>query len=265
MRARKTQLIDKTVKAVKERLTAEIQHWDFSALELKEKEAAGKTNARLNSQIAARRAEELAARMQKRLAELEAERRISATPPVVVGGALVIPRSLINQLTGKPAPISVDATARRVIELTAMQAVMQIETSLGHTPIDVSAKKVGYDIESGSVDVPSAQSASPNWVRGRPVRSSQNNHPTLRFIEVKGRASGANTVTLTKNEILTAFNKPDNYILAIVEVDGTKTKTVYLKNPFRQRPDFAATSVIYNIAELLQSAEVILNNEDVCI
>ncbi|MEG3070482.1 MAG: DUF3883 domain-containing protein [Candidatus Syntrophopropionicum ammoniitolerans] len=33
---------------------------------------------------------------------------------------------------------------------------------------------------------------------------------TLRFIEVKGRAKGATTVTVTKNEILTAFNKPGN-------------------------------------------------------
>jgi hypothetical protein len=37
-------------------------------------------------------------------------------------------------------------------------------------------------------------------------------------------------VTVSKNEIPTAFNKPDEYILAIVEVDGGHTKTTYLKN-----------------------------------
>ena len=254
VRERKTKLINKTAKAVKERLTAEIEHWAFQATDLKLKEVTGKTNARLNSQLAARRAEELEARMQKRLAELETERLISATPPIVVGGALIIQCGLINRLTGKPVPFSVDATARRTIELTAMQAVMEIETTLGHIPIDVSAAKVGYDIES---KIPQ------DWVRGRPVRTSENNRdnltPTLLFIEVKGRSSGADTVTLTKNEILTALNKPNEYILAIVEVDGTQTKTVYLKNPFRERPDFAATSIIYNIAELIHNAEVLLN------
>jgi hypothetical protein len=122
-----------------------------------------------------------------------------------------------------------------------MKAVMDIETSLGYIPTDVSAAKVGYDVESRIPD-------SKRSVDGA----------TLRFIEVKGRAAGATTVTVSKNEILTAFNKPDEYILAIVEVDGTITKTVYLKKPFRERPDFAATSVNYNIEELTRTAEVLL-------
>jgi hypothetical protein len=42
---------------------------------------------------------------------------------------------------------------------------------------------------------------------------------------------GADTVTVTKNEILTALNKPEDFFLALVEVDGDKTKTVYLRNP----------------------------------
>jgi Domain of unknown function (DUF3883) len=37
---------------------------------------------------------------------------------------------------------------------------------------------------------------------------------------VKGRISGAETVTVTKNEILYSLNKPDDYILAIVEFLG---------------------------------------------
>jgi len=249
VRKRKTKLLDKTTKAVKDRLTAEIQHWDFQSGELKMKESAGKTNAKLNSQLAARRAEELEARMQKRLAELEMEKLISAMPPVIVGGALVIPRGLLDKLMGRPNTFTADAMARREIELAAMKAVMEIETSLGNIPIDVSAKKVGYDIES-------------RRGRGRAGASPAPTCPcpngTLRFIEVKGRAAGADTVTVSKNEILTALNKPDEYILAIVEVDEARTKTVYLKKPFRERPDFAATSVIYKIAELIKGAEIIL-------
>ena len=45
----------------------------------------------------------------------------------------------------------------------------------------------------------------------------------LRMIEVKGRRKGATTVTVSKNEILTALNKPEEFILAIVEVDGKNT------------------------------------------
>lgn len=241
VKERKTKLIDKTAKAVKERLTAEIQYWDFRAADLKMKETAGKANARLNSQMASRRAEELEARMQKRLAELETEKLVSAMPPVIVGGAIIIPRGLLDRLTGKPDTFAADAMARRKVELAAMRAVMDIEASLGFIPRDVSAEKVGYDVES---QIPQSKRGADG--------------STLRFIEVKGRARGANTVTVSKNEILTAFNKPDEYILAIVEVDGTSTKTVYLKKPFRERPDFAATSVNYDIVELVGSSEILL-------
>lgn len=241
VRERKTKLIDKTAKAVKERLTAEIQYWDFRSAELKMKEAAGKTNAKQNSQVAARRAEELETRMQKRLSELETEKLISAMPPVIVGGAILIPRGLLTQLTGKPDIFAADAAARREVELAAMRAVMDIESSFGFIPRDVSAAKVGYDVES---KIPQS------------MRSADGT--TLRFIEVKGRVKGADTVTVSKNEILTAFNKPDEYILAIVEVDGPLTKTVYLKKPFRERPDFAATSVNYVIKDLIDNTEIIL-------
>lgn len=241
VRQRKMKLIDKIARAVKERLTAEIQYWDFRSADLKQKESAGKLNAKLNSQMAARRAEELVARMQKRLTELETEKLISAMPPVVVGGAIVIPRGLLNRLMGRSAPYTADTAARRAIELAAMKVVMDIEAELGYIPRDVSAAKVGYDVESR---IP------------QHMRTEDGN--TLRFIEVKGREKGADTVTVTKNEILTAFNKPDEYILAIVEVDSSNTSTVYLKQPFRERPDFAATSVNYDIAELIRSAKIIL-------
>ena len=36
----------------------------------------------------------------------------------------------------------------------------------------------------------------------------------LRFLEVKGRISGAATITVTKNEILYSLNKPEDFILA---------------------------------------------------
>jgi hypothetical protein len=95
--------------------------------------------------------------------------------------------------------------------------------------VDREFDKLGYDIESR---VPGT---------GR-----------LRFIEVKGRIEGADTVTVTKNEILTSLNKPDDFILALVEFAGEDSHRVrYLRQPFRREPDFGVTSVNYDFAELL--------------
>jgi hypothetical protein len=78
----------------------------------------------------------------------------------------------------------------------------------------------------------------------------------LRFIEVKGRVADANTITVTKNEILTSLNKPEDFILAIVEfLDGDQHRVHYVRRPFRREPDFGVTSVNYDFAELLARAE----------
>jgi SNF2 family DNA or RNA helicase len=76
----------------------------------------------------------------------------------------------------------------------------------------------------------------------------------LRFLEVKGRAIGADSVTITRNEIMTALNKPDDFILAIVTVDGDAAEPRYVRQPFQREPDFAVTSVNYRLADLLQRA-----------
>ena len=235
VKGRKEELILKTMAAVKDRLTKEINYWDHRAAQLRRQEEAGKTFS-LNSTRARQRADELQARLQRRMEELEQERQISALPPIVTGGVLVIPAGLLAKLRGESVE-TLDALARetRRTELAAMEAVMAHEYALGFVPRDVSAEKRGYDIES---QVPGT---------GR-----------LRFIEVKGRAAGADTVTLTKNEILTALNKPDEFILAIVEVDGDIVNTpLYITRPFTREPDFGAISVTYVIRELLARAEVV--------
>lgn len=238
VRDHKLKMLDKIAKAVKDRMTQEIQYWDFRAIDLREKEAAGKGNQRLTSANAARRAEELEARMQKRLAEIDTERMISAMPPVIVGGSLVIPKGLLHILTHQPEPDTFSQGDRQAVEYAAMKAVMEIEIRLGNTPVDVSAAKCGYDVES----------RIPERIRAY-ARA-------LRMIEVKGRRKGSSTVTVSKNEILTCLNKPDEFILAIVEVDGDHTKTVYLKKPFKNAPDFTATSVNFDIVDLINNAEI---------
>lgn len=239
VKERKTKLIDKTAKAVKERMTAEIQYWDFRAAELKQQESKGKRNDRLNSQRAEHRAEELQMRMQVRLAELDKERLISAMPPVVTGGALVIPKGLLHSLEGGTEHSLFGHGDRQTIEYVAMDRVMTIERSFGYAPSDVSGVKCGYDIESRI-----------------PERILEYGR-RLRFIEVKGRAKGSTTVTVSKNEILTALNKQQDYILAIVEVDGDATHAVYLRQPFKNSPDFTATSVNFDIQDLVNNAEIL--------
>jgi superfamily II DNA or RNA helicase len=233
VKQRKESLVDKTVEAVKARLTAEINYWDHRAEQLKEHELAGKVNAKMNSGKARQRADELTGRLQKRMEELAQERRISPLPPHVIGGAMIVPAGLLQKLQGGPGepPIFARETAR--IEHAAILAVMAAERALGFEPRDVSADKCGYDVESKNPTAP-----------GR-----------LRFIEVKGRAKGADTVTVTKNEILTALNKPEEFVLAIVEVDGDATTPYYIRKPFAREPDFGVTSVNYALRELLAKAE----------
>ncbi|MDI3340919.1 MAG: helicase-related protein [Sphaerobacter sp.] len=230
VRQRKEALIARTKAAVHDRLTKEIIYWDRRATELRQQEEAGKT-PRLNSAKARQRVEELTARLHARMAELEQERQIAPLPPVVVGGALIVPAGLLARLRGEPLPADTVRETKRV-ERLAMQAVMEAERRLGYEPRDVSADKRGWDIESR---VPQTGA--------------------LRFIEVKGRVRGADTVTVTRNEIIAGLNKPDDFILALVEVDGDTATPRYVRRPFHREPDFAATSVNYNIRELLAMAE----------
>lgn len=235
VRQRKEELVDRTLAAVRERLTKEINYWDHRAEDLKAQEQAGRVNARINSAKARQRADELAARLRKRLEELEQERRLSPLPPVVSGGALVVPQSLVNRLTGIRTEIEPVVLARetRRVEQMAMESVMRLERSLGREPRDVSSERCGYDIES---------------------RNPQNG--ALLFIEVKGRVAGVGSVTVTKNEILTGLNKPEQFILALVIVDQeTIEPPIYVRQPFAREPDFGVTSVNYDLNELKTRGE----------
>jgi hypothetical protein len=111
--------------------------------------------------------------------------------------------------------------------------VLEVERQLGFEPTDREFEKLGYDIES------------------RDVRTGR-----IRFLEVKGRVSGAATITVTKNEILYSLNKPEDFILAIVEfLEGDSHRVHYVRRPFQREPDFGVTSVNYDFAELLTRAE----------
>lgn len=240
IKQKKLEQLDKIERAVKSRLTVQINYWDSRAAELKQKENAGKINAKLNSDNALRRAEELTVRLQQRLAEIAKEKMISSAPPVISGGAVIIPLGLLKSLIPESVPNTFGNGDRKAVEFAAMKAVTDIETELGYIPTDVSSENCGYDIES---TIP---------------EEMQTSGSRLRFIEVKGRTAGAKTVTVTNNEIITGLNKPDEYILAIVEVDGDHTHTIYLQHPFENRPDWASNCVTYDINNLIQRSKVLL-------
>ena len=226
-------LIAKTEAAVKDRLTKEITYWDHRAEQLKAQEQAGKTSARLNSGEARKRADNLQARLHKRLEELRLEARIVPLPPVVLGGLLVVPKELVDVIAGREADDTRTAIDTQASAARARDIIMEVERGLGYEPIDRELEKLGYDIESR---VPGTGG--------------------LRFIEVKGRVSGAATVTVTRNEILYSLNKPEDFILGIVEfLEGDAHRVHYVREPFRREPDFGVTSVNYDFAELLSRAE----------
>jgi hypothetical protein len=221
VRQRTETRVTKTLVAVQERLTKEVIYWNNQAVKYRAQEQAGKT-PRMNAAVAERRADELQDRLRRRVEELEQERKLAPQPPVIAGGALIVPAGLLVRLLGT-APTTPDGTspeARRRVDVAAVAAVMAAERALGFEPRDVSALKVGYDVESRIVGT------------GK-----------LRFIEVKGRSAGAETVEVTRNEILTALNKPDDFILALVEV-GEALVVRYVRRPFTREPEAFEAGII---------------------
>ena len=235
VRTRRERQVDKTLAAVHERLVREINFWSDRYIKFQEDLAAGK-DVRLPLDNVRRTIDDLTARRQTREQELLAMRHVISATPVIVGGALVIPAGLLAQRKGEPGWIA-DAAARARIERMAMQAVMAAEQAQGHAVVDVSAQHCGWDITS----MP-------------PARDGK--LPPSRHIEVKGRAKGQTTITVTRNEILYGLNQADKFILAIVLVDGERYEgPFYVKHPFTQEPDWAVTSINLDLDQLLAHAE----------
>ncbi|RAV63733.1 hypothetical protein DBT42_08910, partial [Aerococcus urinae] len=98
----------------------------------------------------------------------------------------------------------------------------------------VSAQKIGYDIAS---------------------HNPQSGH--LRFIEVKGRIDGADSVMVTRQEVITSLHEPDKFILAIVAVaDGFAHEPRYVHGPLIERePSFLETAIQFDLRRLLERAD----------
>ncbi len=232
--------VDKTLAAVHERLTKEIDFWTDRWMKLKEDLEAGK-DVRLNLDNTQRSITEMTSRLENRKKNLQSMRHVTSGTPVVVSGALVIPVGLLHTEQNEaptPGNFSADPLARARSEKIAMDSIIEIEESLGCRVEDVAAAKCGWDITSYPAAVNGIQSDA-------------------RHIEVKGRAKGADTITITHNEMLYALNQKGKFILAIVQIneDESVESVHYLSNPFDTEPPLGTSSINFKLSHLLQRAE----------
>ncbi|MGH3305454.1 MAG: protein NO VEIN domain-containing protein, partial [Streptosporangiaceae bacterium] len=216
---------EQTRRLVKQRLTQEINYWDARHAELLEAEAAGRP-LKIKPDTAFRRARDLEGRLERRLADLARDEELTARPPVVAAGALVIPQGLLDRLLGR-STVAPPLTARdtALTDRRAVDAVLAAERRLGRDPSEMPHNNPGYDIQSRTDD----------------------GH--LVFIEVKGRIAGAEEFWVTKTEALTGKNAATGFRLALVSVhpDGPEGDDIrYIIDPFSDVDfgDFAATGII---------------------
>jgi hypothetical protein len=72
----------------------------------------------------------------------------------------------------------------------------------------------------------------------------------------EGQGIWAKSITVTRNEVLYSLNKPEDFILAIVEfLDDGSHRVHYIRRPFQREPDFLVTSSEYDFAGLIAKAE----------
>ncbi|MDX6389780.1 MAG: hypothetical protein QOJ73_843 [Streptosporangiaceae bacterium] len=212
-----------TRRLVRQRLTQEINYWDARHAELLEAEAAGR-QLKIRPETAFRRARDLERRLERRLTDLAHDEDLMAKPPVVAGGALVIPQGLLDKLLDRTPATAPPAGDTALTDRRAVAAVLAAETSLGRHPQEMPHNNPGYDIRS----------------------TTEDGH--LVFIEVKGRVTGGEEFWVTKTEALTGKNAATGYRLALVSVhpDGPHHDEVrYIVDPFREVDfgDFTATGM----------------------
>ena len=182
---------ERTRRQVKERLLAEINHWDreHNRLEVLER---GGTVGRLRAEAARLRARALDERLDRRNAELDQATVLIASPAIVRGSALVVPSSALT--AGDAVMPGTFARETERVERRAVEKTLATERALGRTPVEMARNNPGYDIRSVDDD-------------GR-----------VFFIEVKGRVAGADTFTITANEVAYAQTQGDRHRLSLVSV-----------------------------------------------
>lgn len=179
--------INRTRTQVKQRLIAEINHWDREYGRLTALEREG-IIGRIRAANAKAKSEQLERRLAKRLHDLDAALKLRAVPPKICGVALVIPEHLLVE---HPADF---AKNTKEVERRAVEAVLAAEKQLGRIPEEQPHNNPGFDVLS------------------RDQRGANF------YIEVKGRIEGADTFTITTGEVSFAQTQKDRHRLALVKV-----------------------------------------------
>lgn len=126
-----------------------------------------------------------------------------------------------------------DSESRKRVEQVAMRAVMNVGNSTWGIRFVMSPPKM--------------------WLGHYQHSTAEDGRiPPARHIEVKGRAKGQSTITVTRNEIMYALNQAEKFILAVVMVDGDSHEgPYYIRNPFSKEPDWAVSSINLDLEQLL--------------
>jgi SNF2 family DNA or RNA helicase len=225
--------LERTRKAVEERLDSEIRYYDARAAELKQKELHGK-NPRQNSGRARQRADDLEARKVRRLRELHIEADLVNHAPSVVAAALVIPQGRLDRLAGSDV-VEIDPEVAKDTDRRAVAAVMAVERGLGRFPVEQEHNNPGFDILSED------------------PRTGM-----IYQIEVKGRRPQTPTVDVKARQVRQAKQNPERFRLAIVTVpnepDG-EPEVFYFVRPFDNfEMYFAQTSLPVKVADMIPRA-----------
>jgi superfamily II DNA or RNA helicase len=225
--------IERTRRAVEERLNSEIRYWDARAAELKQQELHGK-KPRLNSGRARQRADDLEARKARRLRELDLEADLVNHAPTVVAAALVIPRGLTDRLAGSATP-EPDQELIADTDRRAVVAVMAAERALGRDPVEQDHNNPGFDILSED------------------VRTG-----IVYQIEVKGHRPDTPEIKVRARQVRQAKQNPERFRLAVVRVPnepGGAATVSYFIRPFdTYELHFAQTYVPLDVANLMPYA-----------
>ncbi len=155
------------------------------------------------------RLEELNARREQRLANLDRECQCTIGDIQHVGSAWVLPHP--ERTSPGVAPMVRDDEIERI----AVQAVIAHEEAQGRKAESVEAQNRGFDL-----------------ISRRPHPEDPQTAVEVRFIEVKGRA-GVGEVALTTNEYKTAERLKNDYWLYVVYNCGSKPEVHVIRNPAR--------------------------------
>jgi hypothetical protein len=232
--AEREQRIDRVIAAVEKRLGHAIVATSREQQEWADRARAGDEGARLAAANKKHELDDLVKRRDVRLRELESQKGLRARPIQLVASAVVVPSRMLGD---RPEKAVDEFEARKVSEERGMDAVMAIERSLGHLPVDVSRENVGWDVEST-------------------VQNGDGTADVL-FIESKGVREDADQVTVSANEMRKAAGNRDSFILAITRPVPGAARTTYLAGAFDSGYDDALASFPYRIEALVKRAATV--------